>query len=221
MKKILIVGLVLMILLSGCKSTDSVVETDNTTVENQEEIGLEDVLTDELVEESSGITVEKNLLDVELTLPAWFFEEQSPEDVFASNDTDGVKSVIANEDGSYTFVISKKLYEETLTEFKNGIDTTINDVITDENYLSIQDVQYNDDLSEFNIYVDQAKYEEAIFDSLVSMMLGMSGMMYQLFEGTEYDSIQVIVNIVNQDSMEIIETLVFPDVMDAWNEAME
>ena len=129
--------------------------------------------------------------------------------------------MVANKDGSYTFVISKKLYEDTLTEFKTGIDTTIDEVITDENYVSIEGVQYTDDFSEFNVYVDQAKYEEAIFDSLVSMMLGMSGMMYQLFEGTEYDSIQVIVNIVNQDSMEIIETLIFPDVMDAWNEAME
>ena len=227
MKKVFIAVLMLMLLLSGCKSSVAVVDQDvdeamgSAETDVAEEVGLDDVLTDELVEESAGITVEKNLLDVELTLPAWFFQDQAPEDVFAANETDGVKSVVANEDGSYTFVISKKLYEDTLTEFKTGIDTTIDEVITDENYVSIEGVQYTDDLSEFNVYVDQAKYEEAMFDSLVSMMLGMSGTMYQLFEGTDYDSIEVIVNVVNQDSMETIETFVYPDVLDELNEALQ
>ncbi len=227
MKKVFIAVLMLMMLLSGCKSSVAVVDQDvdetmgSAETDVAEEVGLDDVLTDELVEESAGITVEKNLLDVELTLPAWFFQDQAPEDVFAANETDGVKSVVANEDGSYTFVISKKLYEDTLTEFKTGIDTTIDEVITDENYVSIEGVQYTDDFSEFNVYVDQAKYEEAMFDSLVSMMLGMSGTMYQLFEGTDYDSIEVIVNVVNQESMETIETFVYPDVLDELNEALQ
>ena len=77
MKKVFIAVLLLMMLLSGCKSSVAVVDQDvdetmgTAEADVAEEVGLDDVLTDELVEESAGITVEKNLLDVELTLPAW------------------------------------------------------------------------------------------------------------------------------------------------------
>lgn len=221
MKKIGLILFVLTIVLSSCTGNVSVADpemddvNEPTAMIQLTEPPMEEIFTDEMMDESEGITVERNMSDVELTLPAWFFEDQTPEEVFGAVDAEeGVKSVEANEDGSYTFVISKALYEDTLLEFRNGIDETIEDVLNGEDYVSVTDVTHGDDLKIFDVYVDPVAYEEAMFDSIITMVLGMSGMMYQLFSGTPYESIEVVVNIVNQDTGEVIESAVYPQLMD-------
>ena len=66
--------------------------------------------------DESGIAVDKGLMNVELTLPAGFFEGQSEEDIIASGKAEGIKEVKVNEDGSVYYKMSKKDHNEMLQD---------------------------------------------------------------------------------------------------------
>lgn len=150
------------------------------------------------------LNAEKNLLSVELTIPSSLLEDDAAvldEEAKAA----GVKEITQNDDGSITMKISKSAHKKLLDEFKVGIDEGITEILNDkETYPSLTEITYNDDLTEFTVKVDSNTYGG--FEGLSALALYISGNVYQALNATPEDQIKTIVNFVDKDTGEIIET---------------
>ena len=150
------------------------------------------------------LKAEENLLSVELTIPASLVGDDA-----ATLDKEakaaGVSEITQNEDGSVTMKMSKIAHQKMLDEFKGSIDESLTEILNDkETYPSLTEITYNEDLTEFTVKVDPATYGE--FEALSAIGLHIAGNVYQALNAVPENQIKTIVNFVNKDTGEIIET---------------
>ena len=150
------------------------------------------------------LKAEENLLSVELTIPASLVGDDAAtldEEAKAA----GVSEITQNEDGSVTMKMSKIAHQKMLDEFKGSIDENLTEILNDkETYPSLTEITYNEDLTEFTVKVDPATYGE--FEALSAIGLHIAGNVYQALNAVPEDQIKTIVNFVDKDTGEIIET---------------
>ena len=150
------------------------------------------------------LKAEENLLSVELTIPASLVGDDAAtldEEAKAA----GVSETTQNEDGSVTMKMSKIAHQKMLDEFKGSIDESLTEILNDkETYPSLTEITYNEDLTEFTVKVDPATYGE--FEALSAIGLYIAGNVYQALNAVPENQIKTIVNFVNKDTGEIIET---------------
>lgn len=195
MKKILLLTLLGLFILNACNKEDAKQETEN-------------VVEDDGKNES--IEVDKGLLNVEVTLPASLFENQDIDEVIEGAKAEGVKEVIKNDDGSLTYIMSKSEHKKVLSEMEEDINQDIEELKSGEDFPSIKDVKKNNSYSEFTIVVNREKFENS-FDGMASIGLGLSAMFYQVFSGVDDEKAKVTVNFEDENTGEIIDTVVYPD----------
>ena len=158
----------------------------------------------------SGVEVEKGKKNVEVTLPAVFFEGQAEEDIISNAKAEGIKEVKVNDDGSVYYKMSNKDHQSMLDKMKGQIDGTIKEIETSEEYPSVKEVKYNDDLTEFNIKVSRKTYEEG-FESFAVYSLVLGGMYYNIFNGIPEDKVKIKFNFIDEATNEVYETSIYPD----------
>lgn len=159
---------------------------------------------EEKTEDTDTLKAEKNLLSVEVTLPASLIGDSAAELDQEAKDA-GVKEVIQNEDGSITMKMTKDAHKNLLASLKDGIDQGIDELLADkENFPSFESITYKDDVTEFNINVDPNTYGG--LQSMAVMGLYIQGNLYQAFNAVPADQIKTVVNFVNKDTGEIIES---------------
>ena len=163
--------------------------------------------------DESGIEVEKGLANVEITLPAGFFEGQKDEDIIAAAKEKGIKEVKVNDNGSVYYKMSKKNHTKMLDEMKEGIDESIKEISSGEDYPSIKEVTYNEDLTEFNLKVERESYDQGM-ESFVVYGLILSGMYYNIFNGVAEDEVKIKFNYIDEATNEIYETSIYPDELE-------
>jgi PBP1b-binding outer membrane lipoprotein LpoB len=200
MKKLLMV-LVTLILLAACSSE----ETSNK--ESKEDTAKKE----------ESVEVDKKLFNVEITLPVSMFNGESLETIKADAKENGIKAVTQNDDGSITYKMSKSTHKEMLKEISASIDETIEETKTSEDFVSIKDITYNDSFTEFTMIVDKEKYENSM-DAFATMTLGMSGMMYQMYDGVSEDEYSVTIKVEDEASGETFEDVVYPDDLEETEE---
>jgi len=140
--------------------------------------------------ESNGgeMSSQKNLFDVEVTLPAAFFDGSDKTTIETEAKAKGVHEVKVNEDG-----------------MKQAVDDSIKETLADkENYPSFAEIKYNDDLTQFDIMVDKASYGG--LQPFVAVGFYMSGNMYQAMNGKSFDTAKTIVNFKDKATGEVIES---------------
>lgn len=163
--------------------------------------------------DESGIEVEKGIMNVELTLPAGFFEGQSEEEIIAAAKEKGIKEAKVNEDGSVYYKMSKKEHSKMLKEMKSGIDESIQEISNGEDYPSIKKITYNQDLTEFNLTVVRESYDQGL-ESFAVYGLILSGMYYNIFNGVAEDDVEITFNFIDEATNEIYETSIYPDELE-------
>jgi len=159
----------------------------------------------------SGCGGSKNA-SVEITLPASMFENQDVEQVIADAKENGVEEVKQNDDGTYTYTMSKSVHEDMMKEMKEGIDEYLDELKSGETFKSIKDIKHNNSYSEFQLIVDQAAFEKSL-DSLATLGLGLQGMFYQYFDGVSADKAKVTIKVEDQGTKTVFNTIVYPDDM--------
>jgi hypothetical protein len=162
--------------------------------------------TEKEIESSGGeMSSQKNLFDVEVTLPAAFFKDSDKSNIETEAKAKGVHEVKANEDGSVTYIMDKKTHKELLASMKQSVDESIKETLADkENYPSFAEIKYNDDLTQFDIMVDKATYGG--LQPFVAVGFYMSGNMYQAMNGKSFDTAKTIVNFKDKATGEVIES---------------
>lgn len=154
---------------------------------------------------SDKLSAEENLLSVEITIPSTFFEGQDVDKVVEGAKEKGVGEAKVNENGSVTYKMSKKVHKELLKSSKLNIDESIKKLLDDkETYPSFTEITYNDDVTEFNVYIDSAKYNDmqafAVFGFYIV------GNFYQVINCVPAEKIDTVVNFIDKDTKEIINS---------------
>ncbi len=198
---LLILVLVMNLTLVGCGSKKEEVEEadkDETVLETDEE------------ESAEGITVDKSLLSVDITLPSALIEDVSDfneEEYIAENE--GIKAAKINEDGSLTLTMTKKRHEEIVSEMKEEVITSLSELTESEDTPYIKEVEYNKDFKQVMLSVDREAYEDA-FD-LTPLFVGILVGTYQAYAGEEFYT-EVIIKDV--DTGIEINSIVYPDALE-------
>lgn len=171
-------------------------------------------------EEESGIEVDKGLLNVEMTLPAMFFEGDELEAIEKEMEEDRNAKVTKNDDGSVTVKMSKQEHKQLINEMKEDVIQSIDEIVQDDEFSSINDIHYNKDFSEIDIIVDRQGFEES-FDAFALISVGFSTLFYQLVDGKDIEKDKVMMNIVDEATDEMFEEIVFPDVFEEMEEGLD
>ena len=202
MKKKLIMSLLICtIALSGCGSSGNTVDTSNETVKSSSEAVESSTEGDMSELDAIGdVEVDENLFTVELTIPAEYVGETTQEELDAEADEHGYKSITLHDDGSATYVMSKKQHRELMEELATNINDTLSDMVGSEDYPNITDISANDDFTEFTVTTTST--ELSMNESFSVLVYYMCGGMYNIFNGTEIDNVHV--DFVNADSGEVI-----------------
>lgn len=198
---LLIMVLVMNLTLVGCGSKKEEVEEagkDETVLETDEE------------ESTEGITVDKSLLSVDITLPSALIDDVSDfneEEYIAENE--GIKAAKINEDGSVTLTMTKKKHEEIVSEMKEEVTTSLSELTESEDTPYIKEVEYSKNFKEVKLSVDREAYEDA-FD-LTPLLVGILVGTYQVYAGEEFYTEVIIEDVATGVE---INSIVYPDALE-------
>lgn len=192
MKKIIITIMLISTLtvsFVGCGSKPKGDDSSNTKVEDS----------------GNEISAQENLFNIEVRIPASYLEGTDITEFEAEVKEIGGKDVKVNEDGSVSYKLNKSTHKKLLADMKKSVDESIAEVLKDkESFPSFTGVTYNDDLTEFNIFIDSATFSP--FESIGALGYYIYGNMYQAMNCVNEGDINTKVNFIDKDTNEIIET---------------
>lgn len=154
--------------------------------------------------------------DVEVTIPAIFFEGQDIDSVISKAKSSGMKEVSKNDDGSLTYKMSETEHKEMMKGLKEGILASVDELETSEKFKSIKDVTYDKSFSEFTLSVNKEEFDNSL-DTMASFGLALTGMYYQLFNGVDEKDYKVKVIFKDESNGDVINTIVYPDDLNKKN----
>ena len=211
----IILCFVLVLSFVGCGKADSGAESNITTdapaadpVQSAPE-EVTEAPTEETVPQV--IDTDENLLTVDITFPASFFEgtDMSTFDADAYAKEQGFISAKVNDDGSMVVTMSKKKHAELVNETAASLDTNFAELIEAEDTPYIKEITHNDDFTLVTVKVDREAYENA-FD-FTPFIIGLSVSYYQMLLDMEYHAEVVMVDV---DTGDTITSVVYPDVFE-------
>lgn len=209
-RKILVLSLLAMLLLTSCGSQELTTtpsagkEESNSAIEESTAETTSSEETGELSELDAlgSVEVEENLFSVELTIPADYVGETTQEELDTIASENGYKSIKLNADGSATYIMTKSQHKSMLEEMATSINGSLSEMIGSAEYPNITAIEANDNFSEFTITTKSVELD--MNESFSILIYYMYGGMYAIFEGTEVDNISV--TFINADSGEVIST---------------
>lgn len=157
-------------------------------------------------DDNSTLSAEKNLLSVEVTLPASLIgEESNITELTEEAKENGVKEITQNSDGSVTLKMTKEAHKKLLDSIKQSIDESIAETLADkENCPSFDSISYNDDVTVFEVKVDPASFGG--LESIYALTYYIMGNMYQALNAVPENDLKTVVNFVNKDTGEVIQS---------------
>lgn len=200
MKKtaIFLVISMLIMTMAGCAAKN----------ENQES---QDAAEKQSEEQQEEVSVDKNLLSVEIILPSDLAGDQSgfDKETYLSENP-GMKDAEVLADGSLKLTMSRAKHKELMEEMRESVDEALNALMTDEETSYIKDVRRSDDYRKVDVMVDREEYENAFDLSALTIMMSVA--MYQVFEGEEFN---LLIRYMDEKTEEVLEEVKLPE---DWNE---
>lgn len=96
---------------------------------------------------TSSVPVLADGKDITVTVPNYGFEEDEN-----TSSVPEAKETVVSEDGSTTYTLTKKQQKEWKKTVKSNFDDYIKDILDDDtNYPNVENITYNDDMTEFEI----------------------------------------------------------------------
>lgn len=163
--------------------------------------------------EEGKVEVDKGLLNVELNLPASFFEGEDIAEVVAEAKKEGIAEVKENDDGSLSYKMTKSKHKEMMVEMKESLLEYVDELKNDDEMSSIKDVTYKKSFADFTLVVDREAFENG-FDGFAVLGLGMTGMYYQLFNGADLEKSKVTIHLKDDSTGDVYNSVIYPDALD-------
>ncbi|WP_163857920.1 hypothetical protein [Paenibacillus elgii] len=158
--------------------------------------------------EKKSIEVQENLLSVEITIPASLVGKNI-DNAVENAKKKGVSDVKKNDDGSLTYKMSKRKHKEMLDEMKAEIVKQVDEVKDGTTFKSVKNVEYNNDLTEFTITVDEKAFSKSM-DGMAGMGLGLTSRFYQIMSGVKPGEDKTVIQYKDSDSGKVIKTVTYP-----------
>ena len=202
----------MLLSLCACGGEESDATSGASPVEDEAAAPAEN--TEESAEPET-IEVDENLFNVEVKLPASFFDGESAEEIIAAAEEQGIKKCVVNEDGSVLYTMSKDKHKEILEGLHTDAEESIAGLLEGEGaVLSFVDISYNDNFSEFNVTVND---QYSVWDMFSGFAFYIIGAYYQIFDGGDPAEIDVVVNFLDEAG-ELKDTMSYREFMDSENE---
>ena len=174
---------------------------------------VEDAITQGFseVNTSDSNIVEGNGDDIiSVTFPTKWFDGQKEKKIISQGTSMGFGSTVVNEDGSVTYEFTEKQQEAVLTAIKKYVDdTNKTSLLVGPDYWNeaMTEITYNEDLSEFEIYVTGDAYTETYEE--YREWLYYVGEVYQLINGTDIDSTDIRVKYIDNETGKVYTNVSF------------
>lgn len=151
------------------------------------------------------IAADENLLTVTVTLAPNLFQGKTEEEIIASAKENGITKCVVNEDGSVVYTMTKAKHKQMLADFEKSIEESNEGLINGEAKVeSFLKIETNDNFSQFDVFVDPQKY--TIWDNMNILAFYLQGVYYQCLAGAAIDDIDVVVNFIDNETNEVVET---------------
>lgn len=160
---------------------------------------------------SAGVQVDEGIFNVDITMAKTFFEDMTEDEIKAAAKENGFDKCVVNADGTVTYTMTKSKHEEILNELKANLEETIAGMLEGEEAVaSFVSIDYADDFSKFDIYVND---QYSAWDNFYVLTFYISGAYYQSFVGVSTDNIDVVVNFIDNETKENLNTASYRDWM--------
>lgn len=160
---------------------------------------------------SAGVQVDEGIFNVDITMASTFFVDMTEDEIKAAAKEKGFDKCVVNADGTVTYTMTKSKHEEILNELKASLEETITSMLEGEEAVaSFVSIDYADDFSKFDIYVND-QYSD--WDNFYVLSFYISGAYYQSFAGVSTDNIDVVVNFIDNETKENLNTASYRDWM--------
>src|SRR5690554_2264199 len=152
--------------------------------------------------------------DVTITIPTYMFENDDDRDsVIDEMKADGIEDTEINEDGSLTLKISASDHQEMMSELEDSLLESYDEIVEAGDFQSLQEITYNDDYTELTITVNQTLFANSV-DAFAVFGLGLTTFIYQIYDGTPADEVTITIDLEDQETGDVFETIVFPDTIE-------
>ena len=188
---------------SGCSSNSQEASSASSSAAASQSSAQEPASSDTSSEQA--VSVDENLLSVEIVMPAYFFEGSEPQDVIAEAEAAGIEAS-PNDDGSYTYKMSKSQYNDMMDEIKITLDEALKDIYESGDYPSVKLVEADSEYKNFKMYVDREEFESS-FDSFAKLNVYVSSLMYHVFTGDDY---RINISLIDNDTKEEFSSELYP-----------
>lgn len=206
--------LMLVLLLAGCSAEQP--ENEKAEGGNNEKPAAEETASDK----DGAVVVDKGLVNVEVTIPASFFEGEDMDQVIKQAKEEGIGEAVLNRDGSVTYKMSKAKHKEMMKELSKALEQSIADFEGGEDFPSIREISHDQKFETFTVTVDREQFENSL-DGFSLFGLGLAGSYYQLFNGEDPENYRVIIELNDAATGESFDEVVFPDALEEMEQNLE
>lgn len=92
-----------------------------------------------------------------MKIPADFVGETTQGELDALTKENGFKSIILNENGSATYIMSKEQHSQLMDEYRKEINNSLDEIVASGSYPNFTKIEANDNFTEFTI-TTKSKY---------------------------------------------------------------
>lgn len=194
----------------GCGSKEKEEDSKEPNTSSEETGGDDESETGDLsdLDGLGDIGVDDGLFNVKLNIPADYIGDTTQEELDKIASEGEFKSITLNEDGSATYIMTKKQREKMLGEIRDDIIEGCNDMVTSGDYPSFTSIDVNDNVTEFTVRTKSTELD--LEESFSVMAFYMYGGMYSIFSGEEIDNVSV--TFVNDETGDVIEVANSSDI---------
>lgn len=158
----------------------------------------------------SGVSVDKNLLNVVITIPASFYEgtKVTQQQLDADAAKNGYGKAKLNSDGSVTWSMSKAEHRKVMADFKKSVDDYIQEAV-DESPKVFREVTYDEKMTEFKVKVYKEMFEQDLSAGFIGFGIAILAQFYQMFSSGVKDP-KVVIQLIDVSTNRMFETEQYP-----------
>ncbi len=152
----------------------------------------------------AAIEVEEDLATVDVRIARSLLDQSdslTDEEIVAGAAENGIIAVVDGETVVYT--MTKPQRDEMLAQMRSSANEAADELIADDTN-AVTDVEFNDSMTSIKVSVDAARY--GALQSLLALGFYIQGALYQQFNGVSSDEIDVIVEFVDDQTSEVLDT---------------
>lgn len=201
MNKLFSLLLLSILMIAGCSSSKSQVDSKETASISEKETEKPIV-----TEEADAEIISE---DIEVRIPGRHVGDLDPESVVREYKSVGIEEVIYNEeDDSYSLMMTSDIQGIFLMAILNNVKTLTNEAVEDGYYPAFKKMNFNDDLTQLEVVADEQTFNEET-DGIVIAEIANKMTYYQVFNNVPENKVQLDVSLKDEASGKVFDKLTF------------